>query len=87
MSEDKKLLPGLIGTLDEDILSELIDEDPKFRLMKKAILSYDFEGFSRIDPFKKSFWKSAAKVDGCIIIGDRNAFPMCLQRAVLTRLH
>ena len=45
-AEDRNSLPGLTGILDADILSELVDEDPTYRLMKQAILSRDYEGFS-----------------------------------------
>ena len=54
VADDRNSLPGLTGILDADILSELVDEDPTYRLMKQAILSRDFEGFLRIDPYIKS---------------------------------
>ena len=84
---DKKSLPGLIGILDADILSELTDEGATLRLMEMAIRNRDYEGFARTDPSIKTFWDSAAVVDGCIIIDDRIAIPSCLRRAVLSRLH
>ena len=86
-ADDRNSLPGLTGILDADILSELVDEDPTYRLMKQAILSKDYEGFSRIDPYINSFWNAAAIVNGYIIIDDRIAIPSCLQKAVLSRLH
>ena len=55
--------------------------------MKQAILSRDYEGFSRIDLYIKSFWNAAAIVYGCIIIDDRINIPSCLQKAVLSRFH
>ena len=85
--KDEKSLPGLIGILDADIDSELIDEIATLRLMKIAIRNRDCEGFARIDPYIKSFWDSAAVVDGCIVINDRNAIPICLQRAEFSRLN
>ena len=75
VADDRNSLPGLTGFLDTDILSELVDEDQIYRLMKQAILSRDYEAFSRIDPYIKSFWNAAAIVDGCIIIDDRIAIP------------
>ena len=75
VADDRNLLPGLSGFLDADILSELVDEDPTYRLMKQAILSRDYEAFSRIDPYIKSFWNAAAIVDGCINIDDCIAIP------------
>ena len=55
VADDRNSLPSLSGILDADILSELVDEDPTYRLMKQAILSRDYEGFSKIDPYIKSF--------------------------------
>ena len=43
--------------------------------MKTANRSSDYEGFARIDPYIKTFWDSAAVIDGCIIIDDRIAIP------------
>ena len=87
VADDRNSLLGLTGFLDADILSELVDEDPTYCLMKQAILSKDYDAFSRIDPCIKSFWNAAAIVDGCIIIDDRIALPSCLQKADLSRLH
>ena len=72
---DKKSLPGLVGVLDAEILSELTDEDVTLRLMKIAISNRDFEGFARIDAYTKTFWDLAAVIDGCILIDDRIAIP------------
>ena len=74
-ADDRNSLPGLTGFLDTDILSELVDEDPTYRLMKQAILSKDSGAFSKIDPYIKSFWNAAAIVDGCINIDDCIAIP------------
>ena len=87
LAKDKKSRPGLVGILDAEILTELTDEDVTLRLMKTAIRNRDYEGFARIDPYIKTFWDSAALVDGCLIIDDRVAIPSCLQRAFLSRLH
>ena len=75
LAKDKRSLPGLVGILDAEILTELTDEDVTLRLMKTAIRNRDYEGFARIDPYIKTFWDSAALVDGCIIIDDRIAIP------------
>ena len=57
------------------------------KLMKTAITNEEYEGLARIDHYIKTFWISAAVVDGCIFIEDRIAIPKCLQREMLTRLH
>ena len=55
VAKDKKSLPGLVGILGAEILSELSDEDATLRLMKMAIRNRDYEGFARIDPYIKTF--------------------------------
>ena len=87
VAKDKTSLPGLVGILDAEILSELTEEDVTLRLMKTAIRNRDYEGFARIDPYIKTFWDSAAVIDGCIVIDDRIAIPSCFQQAFLSRLH
>ena len=87
VAKDKKSLPGLVGLLDAKIHSKMTDEDATTRPMKLAIRNRDYKVFARIHPYIRTFWDSAAVVDGCIIIDDRIAIPSCLQRAVLSRLH
>ena len=55
VAPDQKLLQGLVGSLDSDVLSELMDEDPSLRLMKRALINRDYEGFRRIASYLKSF--------------------------------
>ena len=55
--------------------------------MKRAIINRDYEGFCRIDSYIKSFWHCAAVVDGCIVVDNRIAIPMCLRKPLLSRLH
>ena len=78
VAKDKKSLPGLVGLLDAEILSEMTDKDATTRLMKIAIRNRDYEDFARIHPYVRNFWDSAAVVDGCIILDDRTAIPSCL---------
>ena len=49
---DRKSLSGI---LDADVMSELTDEDPSLRLMKRALFNNDYENFSRIDAYLKIF--------------------------------
>ena len=87
VAKDQKSLTGLVGILDSDVLSELTDEDASLCLMKRAIINRDYEGFCRIDSYIKSFWHCAAVVDGCIVVDNRIAIPMCLRKPLLSRLH
>ena len=87
VTKDQKSLTGLVGILDSDVLSELTDEDASLSLMKRAIVSRDYEGFCRIDSYVKSFWHCAAVVDGCVVVDNRIAIPMCLRKPLLSRLH
>ena len=87
VAKDQKSLTGLLGILDSDVLSELTDEDASLCLMKRAIINRDYEGFCRIDSYIKSFWHCAAVVDGCIIVDNRIAIPMCLRQPLLSQLH
>ena len=87
VAADQKSLTGLVGILDSDVLSELTDEDANLSLMKRAIINRDYEGFCRIDSYIKSFWHCAAVVDGCVVVDNRIAIPMCLRKPLLSRLH
>ena len=87
VAKDQKSLTGRVGTLDSDVLSELTDEDASLSLMKRAIVNRDYEGFCRIDSYIKSFWHCAAVVDGCVVVDNRIAIPMCLRKPLLSRLH
>ena len=87
VAQDQKSLTGLVGILDSDVLSELTNEDPSLCLMKRALIYRDYEGFCRIDPYIKSFWHCAAVVDGCVIVDNRIAIPLCLRKPLLSRLH
>ena len=87
VAADQKSLTGLVGILDSDVLSELTDEDASLSLMKRAIINRDYEGFCRIDSYIKSFWHCAAVVDGCVVVDNRIAIPMCLRKPLLSRLH
>ena len=87
VAKDQKSLTGLVGILDSDVLSEVTDEDASLCLMKRAIINRDYEGFCRIDSYIKSSWHCAAVVDGCIVVDNRIAIPMCLRKPLLSRLH
>ena len=87
VAADQKSLTGLVGILDSDVLSELTDEDASLSLMKRAIINRDYEGFCRIASYIKSFWHCAAVVDGCVVVDNRIAIPMCLRKPLLSRLH
>ena len=87
VAADQKSLTRLVGILDSDVLSELTDEDASLSLMKRAIINRDYEGFCRIDSYIKSFWHCAAVVDGCVVVDNRIAIPMCLRKPLLSRLH
>ena len=87
VAQDQKSLTGFEGILDSDVLSELTDEDSSLCLMKRALINRDNEGFYRIDSYLKSFWHCAAVVDGCVVVVNRIAFPMCLRKLLLSRLH
>ena len=87
VAPDQKSLTGLVGILDSDVLLELTDEDPSLRLMKRALINRDYEGFCRIDSYLKSFWHCAAVVDGCVVVDNRIAIPNCLRKPLLDRLH
>ena len=87
VAQDQKSLTGLVGFLDSEVLAELTDEDPSLCLMKRALINRNYEGFCRIDPYIKSFWHCAAVVDGCVIVDNRIAIPMCLRKPLLSRLH
>ena len=76
-----------MGIMDSDVLSELTDEDPSLRLMKRALINRDYEGFCRIDSYLKSFWHCAAVVDGCVVLDNRIAVPICLRKPLFARLH
>ena len=69
------------------MLSELTDEEPSLRLIKRALINKDYEGFCRIDAYLKSFWQCAAVVDGCVVMDNRIAIPSCLRKPLLDRLH
>ena len=86
LAQNQKSLTGLVGILDSDVLSELTDEDTSLCLMKRALINRDYEGFCRIDPYIKSFWHFAA-VDGCIVVDNRIAIPICLRKPLLSRIH
>ena len=58
VARDRKSLLGLVVILDADMLPELTDDNPSLLLMKLALISYDYEGFSRIDAYLKSFWQA-----------------------------
>ena len=83
VAQDQKSLNSLVGNLDSDVLSELMDEDSSLCLMKRALINRDYEGFCRID----SFWHCAAVVYGCIVVDNRIAILMCLRKPLLSRLH
>ena len=83
----EKSLTGCVGILDSRVLSELTDEDSSLRLMKRALINRDYEGFCRIDSYLKSFWHCAAVVDGCVVVDKRIAIPNCLRKPLLARLH
>ena len=87
VAPDQKSLSVLVDILDSDVLSELTDEDPSLRLMKRALVNRDYEGFCRIDSYLKSFWHCAAVVDGCVIVDNRIAIPICLRKPLLARIH
>ena len=87
VAQGQKSLTGLVGILDFDVLSELTDEDSSLCLMKRALINRDYEGFCRIDPYIKSFWHCAAVVNGCVVVDNRIAIPMCLRKPLLSRLH
>ena len=87
VAPDQKSLTGLMGILDSDVLSELTDEDYSLRLMKRALINRDYEGFCSIDSYLKSFWHCAAVVDGCVVVDNRIAIPNCLRKPLLARLH
>ena len=87
VAKDQKSITGLVGILDSDVLSELTDEDASLCLMERAIVNRDYEGFCRIDSYIKSFWHCAAVVDGCVVVDNRIAIPMCLRKPLLSRLH
>ena len=55
--------------------------------MKRALINNDYENFSRIDAYLKSFWQCSAVVDGCIVVYNRIAIPNVLQKPILARLH
>ena len=86
-ARDPKLLSGFLGILDSDVLSELTDEDPSLRLMKRALINKDYEGFCRIDTYLTSFWQCAAVVDDCVVVDNRIAIPSCLRKPLLACLH
>ena len=87
VAPDQKSRSGLVGILDSDVLSELTDEDPSLRLMKRALINRDYEGFCRIDSYLKSFWRCAVVVGGCVVVDNRIAIPICLRKPLLARLH
>ena len=55
--------------------------------MKRALINRDYVGFCRIDSYLKSFWHCAAIVDGCVVVDNRLAIPICLRKPLLARLH
>ena len=87
VAPDQKSLNGLVGILDSNVLSEFTDEDSCLRLMKRALINRDYEGFCRIASYLKSFWHCAAVVDGCVVVDNRIAIPNCLRKQLLARLH
>ena len=87
VAPDQKSLSGLVGFLDSDVLSELTDENPSLRMMKRALTNRDYEGFCRIDAYLKSFRHCAAVVDGCVVVDNRISIPSCLRKPLLARLH
>ena len=87
VAPDQKSLSGLVGILDSDVLSELTDEDPSLRLMKRALINRDYEGFCRIYSYLKSFWHCAAVFDRCVVVDIRIAIPICLRKPLLAHLH
>ena len=87
VAQDQKSLTGLVGILDTDVLWEHTDEDSCLRLMKRALVNRDYEGFCRIDSYLKSFRHCAAVVDGCVVVDNRIAIPNCLRKPSLARLH
>ena len=87
VAQDQNSLTGLVSILDSDVVSELTDEDSSLCLMKRALINRDYEGFCRIDPYIKSFWHCAAVVDGCVVVDNMIAIPMCLRKPLLSRLH
>ena len=86
VAPDQKSLLELVGILDSDVLSEPTDEDPSIPLMKRELINRDHEGFCRIDSYLKSFWHCAAVVDGCVVVDNRIAIPICLRKPLLARL-
>ena len=87
VAPDQKSLTGWVGILDSDVLSELTDEESSLRLMKRALINRDYEGFCRFDSYLKSFWHCVAVFDGCVVVDDRIAIPNCLTKPLLARLH
>ena len=87
IAPDRKLLSGLVGILDADVLSELKDEDSSLHLMKPALINKNYKTFCGIGAYLKSFWQCSAVVDGCVVMNNRIAIPNCLQKPVLARLH
>ena len=87
VAQDQKSLTGLVDILDSDVLLELTDEDSSLRLMKRALINRDYEGFCRIDSSLKPFWHCAAVVDGCVVVDTRIAISNCLGKPLLARLH
>ena len=75
-----------MGIFDADVLSELKDEDPSLRLMKRALSNNDYKGISGIDAYLKSFRQCSTVVDGSIVVDNRIAIPNVLQKPILARL-
>ena len=65
------------------MLSELTDEDPSLRLMKRALINNKNKNFCRFDAYLKSFWQCSAVVDGCFVKNNRIPIPNCLQTHLL----
>ena len=77
VTPDQKSLSGLVGILEADVLSELTDENSSLRLAKRALINNDYEGFSRIEAYLKSFWQCSAVMDSRIVVeNNRIARPI-----------
>ena len=79
-SDRKSFTTGLHNILDADLLGELTTEDSQLGQLRKYILANERERFLRLGSYMANFWYDASLINDCIMIDNRVALPICLER-------
>ena len=87
VTRKKRLVVGLPGLIDVDLLAELIGKDQFLGTMRTAIINKDVQSFNKLGAFLARMWPKAAVANNCILIDKKLAIPEPLRSANLAYLH